>query len=511
MFGDATSRALRAPLAAVIAAAVLVLPAAARAQEKSESELEAMAEVPTSAESPKPPPSYLHTALEELGFLAVQTAWYWGHDWNGDQKFSWQNWKTRFTDYHDMVLDDDRFRTGAVGHPIAGTGYYLIARGNGFGVVGSGVVTVFASSVWQFFSEWNERPATNDLLVTPAAGWVIGEAAYQLGQYFSDRGPGVVDCVGAALFSPVATMNDARACRFGSRQQTATGMTRRWHRFDLDLGTTRGTFDTGQVVDQLWLGGEAQLTTHRLYQRDGEGSSNAGPGQWTSLEAHWLVGPGAVGGTSFHASAIAWGNYWRRYDGPGSRSDGWGRLFAVGSSFDYDSRLLPVGWDRVVSAGLVGPMFELTASRQPFELRARASVYYGFSQVTSLEYPALASTLDGQFIRTVLSEHGYYYAQALLPAAELDARYGQLRLTLRGRGGEFWSINHDDNHQGQITNQFALRDARLVTSASLAIQPYCGPLRLGLDFASAFWQSGLLGESLTVREETVGASISVGL
>jgi hypothetical protein len=466
----------------------------------------------TAAAGPaRPPPAYARTALEELGFLGVQTAWYWGHDWSGDQKFDWANWKARFTDYHDMVLDDDRFRTGGVGHPIAGTGYYLIARGNGFGVVGSAVATVLASTTWQFFSEWNERPATNDLLVTPAAGWVIGEAAYQLGQYFSDRGPSVVDCLGAALFSPVATLNDARACRLGRRQETTTGMTRRWHRFDLDVGTVRGTFDTGQTVDQLWLGGAAQLTTHRNYEREGAGSSNAGPGQWTSLEAHWLVGDGAVGGTSFHAESIAWGKYRRNYDGTGPGSRGWGELLAVGSSFAYDSRLLPGGWDRVASVGLVGPMFELSARRQAFELRARAAVYYGFSQVTSLQYPALAATLDGQFIRTVLSQQGYYYAQSLLPAAEVDARYGQFRVTLKGRGGEFWSIDHDDAHQSQLTQHFALRDARLVTAASVAVQPYCGPLRFALDRASAFWSSGLLGETLTAREETLGASISVGL
>ena len=149
MVGDLTSRARAVPVAAAVAAAALAWPAAARAQGEPapETALEAAETAP--AEQPaRPPPSYSRTALEELGFLGLQTAWYWGHNWNGDQKFDLANWKARFTDYHDMVLDDDRFRTGAVGHPIAGTGYYLIARGNGFGVVGSAVVTVIASSVW---------------------------------------------------------------------------------------------------------------------------------------------------------------------------------------------------------------------------------------------------------------------------------------------------------------------------------------------------------------------------
>ncbi|HEY0870545.1 MAG TPA: DUF3943 domain-containing protein, partial [Acidothermaceae bacterium] len=194
-------------------------------------------------EAPQPgsAPLYLRTALEELGFLGLQTAWYWGHSFHGDEKFNWHNWSTRLTSTHDMVLDDDKFRTGAVGHPIAGAGYYLIARGNGFNAISSFAITVLASTTWQYFSEWNEKPATNDLLVTPVAGWAIGEASFRLGQYFIERGPGVFGCVGAALFSPVATYNDARPCRFHRGDAgEEEGQERRpdlGHRFDLGVGT----------------------------------------------------------------------------------------------------------------------------------------------------------------------------------------------------------------------------------------------------------------------------------
>ncbi|HLK88778.1 MAG TPA: DUF3943 domain-containing protein [Polyangia bacterium] len=457
------------------------------------------------------PPSYLRVALEELGFLAIQTAWYWGHDWSGDEKFNWSNWSTRLTSYHDMVLDDDRFKTGAVGHPIAGTGYYLIARGNGMGVGGSFVVAVMASTFWQFFSEWNEKPATNDLLVTPIAGWAIGEASYQLGQYFLDRGPGVVDCVGAALFSPVATFNDARVCRLGSTDAGRRGERRRWHRFDLAVGTERSTLESGVTLADL--GADASLTTHRLYQAPGRGVSLARPGQWSNLSTDWLLAAGGHQGATFHADTIAVGNYRRQYDEPTDvgAPDGRGTLLALGTSFDYESRAIPVRWDRVMSVGILGPMIEVATARRPFELRARAAAYYGFAQVTSLAYPRLASSLSSQFIRSVLRNQGYYYAQALLPSAEVEGRYGQFRLTLAGRAGEYWSINGDDTHQSQITDGFSLRDARLLTAATLAVQPYCGPVRVALEFASRFWDSSLLGQTVTAREETVGASVLVGL
>jgi hypothetical protein len=496
-----------------VSACLLGLLCRSRAALADEPSAPTPAELDTAGEvGPRIPPSYLSTALEELAFLGVQTAWYWGHDWNsGHEKFVWSNWRTRFTDVHDIVLDDDRFRTGAVGHPVAGTGYYLIARGNGFGVAGSAAITVVASTIWQFFSEWNEKPASNDLLVTPAAGWVIGEASHQLGMYFLDQEPGVVNCVGAALFSPVATINDARACRFGRHGRSGG---RRWHRIDLDVGTQQTVFDSGDMLTEARAGATVLLTTNSKYQRPGTGRRLAGPGEWTALATDWTAGQGAVQSVVFHADSIALGDYWRRYDdlsGAGA-PDGWGRLLAVGGSFDYASRVLPaLLTDRIMSVGLIGPMFELAGAWETLELRARAAVYYGFAQVTSLAYPRVADALQNQFIRTTLRGSGYYYAQALLPSAEVEVRRGPLWLKLMGRAGEYWSLNSGDTNQSRITDHFSLHDARLFTAASLGVQPGPGPLRVALELASAWRDGALLGQRETTHEQTVGASLSLGL
>ena len=97
-----------------------------------------------------------------------------------------------------------------------------------------------------------------------------------------------------------------------------------------------------------------------------------------------------------------------------------------------------------------------------------------------------------------------------MPSAELDARYGRVRLTLAGRGGEYWSIDHDDSHQSQLTNRFSLRDIRLRTTATLAVQPDRGPLRFALEVVNGFWDSSLPGDTFTAREQTIGAMILAG-
>ena len=415
-----------------------------------------------------------------------------------------------------MVLDDDKFRTGAVGHPIAGTGYYLIARGNGFGALASFAITAMASTTWQYFSEWNEKPATNDLLVTPVAGWAIGEASYRLGQYFLGRRPSIFDCVGAALFSPVATYNHARVCHFGQRDADGGRESVRrddlGHVFDVGVGTAHSTFDGGGNVAQLEFAADARLTTHGSYQSAGTGRSTARPGQWTTLAGDWLLGNEGTRGVFFHADSIALGEYRRRYDETPdtSKPDGWGRLLAVGSSYGYACRSVRTRWDRVMSVGIIGPRFELGATRGQLELLARAALYYGFAQVTSLAYIDIDESLGGQEIRTVLRRQGYYYAQAVLPSADLDARYGRFRFTLAGRGGEYWSIDHDDSHQSQLTNRFSLRDVRVRTAATLAIQPDRGPFRLAVEVVNAFWDSSLPGRRFTAREQTIGAMILAG-
>ena len=89
-----------------------------------------------------------------------------------------------------VVFDDDLFSTNGLAHPIAGSLYYQIARGNGLSPLASFVTSFIASTVWEYFTEWDEKPSTNDLIFTPAGGAVIGEATYRLGRMFAAGSPG---------------------------------------------------------------------------------------------------------------------------------------------------------------------------------------------------------------------------------------------------------------------------------------------------------------------------------
>ena len=460
---------------------------------------------------------YLRVLLGEFAFLGLQAAWYWGHQEPSESEipFTWSTWQTKVFSDRYFVFDHDRFNTNAIGHPLAGTIYYQIARGNGLGVGASFLTTVAASTLWKYVGEPNQKLSINDLIVTPAAGWVLGEATYRLGRMFADGEPNLVNCLGAALFSPVAALNDAPVCH-GKRRGDAfdeRGFSRRiWHRVYLEVGAARTSFDgePNDQRDETIFGLAARITSDPLYRQPGSGTSIALPGQWTDLGARWFMGGRSISGAFVHADSLVLGRYSRAYGdviGPSGEPDGHGLLLGLGSSFDYDARSLPNLWDRTLAVGLLGPMVESAARHGRFALRVTLAASYGFAQVTSLAWPVAAPAFANVSVKTELMNQGYYYAQGLLTLAALEAELGDVRLTLDGRTESLWSINFRDDQQSKIQNNFALHDTRLFLSAEASWQPFGGPVRLAAELDDVVRDSHLPGYHVRSDERRVLGSI----
>ena len=163
-----------------------------------------------------------------------------------------------------------------------------------------------------------------------------------------------------------------------------------------------------------------------------------------------------------------------------------------------------------MSVGIIGPMFELAATRGQLELRARSASTMGSRRSRRSPTSICDESLAGQEIRTVLRRQGYYYAQAVLPSADLDARYGRFRLS--------WPVAAANTGRSTTTIPtrassrigFHCATSELRTAATLAIQPDRGPFRLALEVVNAFWDSTLPGRRFTAREQTIGAMILAG-
>jgi hypothetical protein len=502
-----------------LAAFTSLLPAVAVAADRGSQQPDAVTDGDADRDARPPEHPYLRVLLGEFAFLALQSAWYWGHQAPSESEipFTYSTWQTKVFSDRYFTFDRDRFNTNAIGHPLAGTIYYQIARGNGLGVGASFLTTVAASTLWKYFGEPNQKLSINDLIVTPAAGWVIGEATYRLGRLFADGEPNLVNCLGAAIFSPVAALNDAPVCH-GKRGGDAfdeRGFSRRiWHRLSFELGAARTSFDhgPGDDRDETTFGLAARITTHALYRQPGWGTSTARPGQWTDLGARWLTDGRSISGGFLHADSLVLGRYWRAYDdaiGPSAEPDGHGLLLGLGSSFDYDARSLPSLWDRTLAVGLLGPMVELSARHGRLAVRVTLAASYGFAQVTSLAYAAAAPTFANVITKSVLKDQGYYYGQGLLTFGELEAELADFRLTLDGRSQSFWSIDFRDDQQDKVENNFTLRDTRLFLSAMTSWQVFGGPVRLAAAFESIIRDSGLPGYAANSEERRVVGLLSL--
>jgi hypothetical protein len=91
---------------------------------------------------------------------------------------SWENFRDGFI--KGPHWDHDAWYWNAVAHPLAGSEIYLRARAQGCSPGGSLLFVAVASTVWEFGIEgWYERPSNEDLIVTPLAGALIGEARFR--------------------------------------------------------------------------------------------------------------------------------------------------------------------------------------------------------------------------------------------------------------------------------------------------------------------------------------------
>ena len=78
--------------------------------------------------------------------------------------------------------DKDKSIFNQVLHPYAGAAYYMSARSQGYNVWQSWAYSAFISTIfWEYGIEaFNEIPSTQDLIITPLGGMILGETFYIL-------------------------------------------------------------------------------------------------------------------------------------------------------------------------------------------------------------------------------------------------------------------------------------------------------------------------------------------
>ncbi|HEV8551496.1 MAG TPA: DUF3943 domain-containing protein, partial [Polyangiaceae bacterium] len=203
---------------------------------------------------------YLRAAVEELGLFGAGLGYYFieqqqnSIDWA--LNYDWLSFRQKLT-CQACALDQNFFDTNFVTHPLAGTLYYIAARGNRLNVLESFGYAFAMSTFWEFIGEFRERVSVNDMIVTPLAGLAIGESTTELGAFF-DRGcPTVANSVLGTLFGPSKSLHDGLDGARLARAKTCDP-----HGFALE-GSHRFAFFMGDAA--VWAHhGEAAVNELRL-------------------------------------------------------------------------------------------------------------------------------------------------------------------------------------------------------------------------------------------------------
>lgn len=89
-------------------------------------------------------------------------------------------WKWKENVNAGPVMDHDKWQLNYIAHPYCGGLYYMTARSSGFSVLESfGYSAIMSTFFWEYGIEsFAEVPSTQDLIITPVLGSVVGEGFF---------------------------------------------------------------------------------------------------------------------------------------------------------------------------------------------------------------------------------------------------------------------------------------------------------------------------------------------
>ena len=139
----------------------------------------------------------------------------WSPDWSQD---AWRNMKRAIS--APPVWDDDDWQLNYIGHPIAGSYYYNSLRSQNASIFHSFLFATAQSFIWEYFIEATaEKPSTQDLIVTPIAGAILGESTHQLTMNMRRNGFSFFEKVFVLIFNPLFVLNNGLGPRFNPVRQ----------------------------------------------------------------------------------------------------------------------------------------------------------------------------------------------------------------------------------------------------------------------------------------------------
>ena len=451
-------------------------------------------------------PAYVRVGIETTVLLAAGVGWYWMGKSLNSPDWDFPGIEERM-DGTAVRFDNNTITINNLVHPLDGGAYYLVGRTNRMGVLGASMLSVFASSTWEYVLEWREKVSINDLVMTPSGGIAAGEFLFQLGRYLNsapDGGGWPHRVAAGTLGFPVALHRwmDGRSPASGPRD--ALGFSSRFfHRFVVAYDAA-----TGPELDPVrGLLLEAELAMLSGYRQPRRFTRFFAAGEFTelALRSHFVDGGAADVELWIHAILV--GVYSQSYArAPGGLS-GTGARLGLGMSFEHTQRWLPLPQDRIGAVHLPGPSLRLRLVRGPLGLQLDADVHPDFAAIDALAWHDWVSDNGDRSVRTVLANNAYYFGFGVSTWGTLRVWYGPVELGGRLRYGTWDSVEDLDRFEEQVEDDVTLTDR--VVEASTWVGWGRRPLQLRISLEHVSRRGAI--ESFVVERDDQRLGITAGL
>jgi hypothetical protein len=136
----------------------------------------------------------------------------WLNQWdNLSTRLKFESMKNQYKNSYTKppVIDHDAYITNYVGHPYQGGYYYNCVRSQGANILQSSLFCLGQTLLWEYVWEAGiEQPSIQDLITTPFAGILVGEACHLATIKMSKHGFNTLEKVATCIINPSWVINN---------------------------------------------------------------------------------------------------------------------------------------------------------------------------------------------------------------------------------------------------------------------------------------------------------------
>lgn len=418
-------------------------------------------------------------------FLGYSTIRYWlaykdfVEDWQ--YELTWKDQVRRFFTTEALRFDSNCFSINWT-HGLAGALYYQLGRTNRLTWLESFLLSTGGSLFYEYIGEWREVISINDMIVTAAGAYSLGEPWFQLGRYFHHRKSFFPRVLG--FLNPFVEFN-----QWLDRKDPASKIyiDPDWHEFEIWAGWRRFAREGRAPLDSAWAGFDMQMIHQPGYGRPGVFRRTFRDTAFSELVFDMALRKRSPGDADarigldeevyLFGRVVGWGSYRQEIDELGR---GHAVSFGLGSAFSYlrerpviyDARDVrvkidpppeaPVDFrDKIAVVHALGPVLDWTAFGRGWTLRSVTDAYLDFAMAGSAAINEYSRLRGIEGLKTTLNYYGYHYAVGASFSTRLDLEWRGLRI--RGLvSGHIWdSVEGIDRFQADLTNDANAVDTRV--------------------------------------------------